>query len=59
MDYFYDFDLGAFQAIIARFPPSYMGVVSIGRSAAGIISNSLSIILMAAGGGDLVGVAFW
>ncbi len=44
---------------MARFPPSYMGVVSIGRSAAGIISTSLSIILMAAGGGDLVGVAFW
>ena len=52
-------DTGAFQAIMARFPPSYMGVVSIGRSAAGIISTSLSIILMSAGGGDLVGVAFW
>lgn len=53
------YDTGAFQAIMARFPPSYMGVVSIGRSAAGIISTSLSIILTISGGGDLVGVAFW
>ena len=53
------YDPGAFQAIMARFPPSYMGVVSIGRSAAGIISTSLSIILTISGGGDLVGVAFW
>ena len=44
---------------MARFPPSFMGAVSIGRSIAGIISTSLSILLMAAGGGDLVGVALW
>ena len=44
---------------MARFPPSFMGVVPIGRSVANIISTSLSILLMAAGGGDLVGVALW
>ena len=44
---------------MARFPPSFMGAVSIGRSAANIMSTSLSILLMAAGGGDLVGIALW
>ena len=40
---------GAYTSIMARFPPAFMGIVSVGRAVGNIISSSLSLILMAAG----------
>ena len=34
---------------MARFPPAFLGVVSVGRAVGGVISSALSLVLMAAG----------
>ena len=40
----YSPDTGAFTSIMARFPPAFLGVVSVGRAAGGVISSAFCLL---------------